>query len=424
MAEERDIPEELLNFFSDEYGKSIVIKGKPGTGKTIFALTLLSILRGNGIYLSTRVDPEMLYETCPWIKGEISKENVLDATQSERPAARRRVTTIKPLKYTDVPEFLREVYERTENMKNPIVIIDSWDAVATHTGYYEPRDREKLEHNLCDFARKTGTKMIFIVEYTEQKPLDYLVDGVVITENIVSDDRILRKMFIQKLRGCEIRNPFSLFTLKGGKFKAFKFESLRQKLRNLQEAVSAPPIEDLSERRISTGVPALDEVLGGYGHLNMLKGDFLAARMLSQVAALNALNLGRRVIVAEERAEMIDEIMPFVSEANRDKVKAVREFNKEMDENTLLLMDIADIGMKIGDFASVLRSRKCFALCYASKTDAEAEKVASAVASVVLQTSQFAGVPCVCGETPRTGFFALEWEVSAGFPALKATPIE
>jgi len=41
-----------------------------------------------------------------------------------------------------------------------------------------------------------------------------------------------------------------------------------------------------------------------------------------------------------------------------------------------------------------------------------------------LQTSQFAGVPCVCGETPRTGFFALEWDVSAGFPALKATPIE
>ena len=129
MAEERDIPEELLNFFKDEYGKSVVIKGTPGTGKTIFALTLLSILHGKGIYLSTRVDPEMLYETCPWIRGEISKENVLDATQSERPAARRRVTTIKPLKYTDVPEFLREVYERTENMKNPIVIIDSWDCL-------------------------------------------------------------------------------------------------------------------------------------------------------------------------------------------------------------------------------------------------------------------------------------------------------
>ena len=86
-------------------------------------------------------------------------------------------------------------------------------------------------------------------------------------------------------------------------------------------------------------------------------------------------------------------------------------------------MDITDISIKIGDFASVLRSRKCFALCYA-RTDEGTEKVASAVASVVLRTSQFAGVPCVCGEAPRTGFFALEWDVSAGFPALKATPIE
>ena len=47
------IPDEIRNFFKDEYGKTFLIKGTPGSGKTVFALTLLSTLKRNGAYLSS-----------------------------------------------------------------------------------------------------------------------------------------------------------------------------------------------------------------------------------------------------------------------------------------------------------------------------------------------------------------------------------
>ena len=33
------IPEEISAFFDDEYGKMLLVKGAPGSGKTVFALT-------------------------------------------------------------------------------------------------------------------------------------------------------------------------------------------------------------------------------------------------------------------------------------------------------------------------------------------------------------------------------------------------
>ncbi|MHC1567180.1 MAG: gas vesicle protein GvpD P-loop domain-containing protein [Candidatus Syntropharchaeia archaeon] len=79
------IPTEILEFFQGEIGKVLLVKGNPGTGKTIFALTLLNEIcdLNNGIYLSTRMDSEKLYEDFPWIKDAIPEENIIDATQSE-----------------------------------------------------------------------------------------------------------------------------------------------------------------------------------------------------------------------------------------------------------------------------------------------------------------------------------------------------
>ena len=67
------IPEEISTFFDDEYGKMLLVKGAPGSGKTVFALTLLSMLKGNGAYLATRVDSETMCRQHPWIKDEIAK---------------------------------------------------------------------------------------------------------------------------------------------------------------------------------------------------------------------------------------------------------------------------------------------------------------------------------------------------------------
>jgi KaiC/GvpD/RAD55 family RecA-like ATPase len=266
---------EIVNFFEERYGKTLVIKETPGSGKRVFALTMLSMLKRDGVYLSTRVDPDTLYMLFPWIKEKIAAENIVDATQSERPSKSTTLTGIKPLKYTDVPEFLKSVYTRTEKMETPIVIIDSWDAVVSHAGYYEPKEREKLEHNLCDFARRTNTNMIFVVEYTEQRPLDYLTDGVIVTESELFEGRRLRKMQIQKLRGCSVKDPVVLFTLYNGTFKSFrpiKSIEIQNPAIPIQEQ---EPINDTSATTISTGINDLDLAIGGYGNFNIIEGDYI-----------------------------------------------------------------------------------------------------------------------------------------------------
>src|ERR1044072_8252608 len=63
------LPSELLQFVKNE-SYSLLIKGKPGTGKTTFALTLLDNLNddSNYFYISTRLSLKQLSLYYPWIE--------------------------------------------------------------------------------------------------------------------------------------------------------------------------------------------------------------------------------------------------------------------------------------------------------------------------------------------------------------------
>ena len=145
------IPAEIKCFFNEDYGKTLLIKGAPGSGKTVFALTLLSTLKGNGAYLSTRVDSDTLYMQHPWIKEKIAPDNIIDATKSESgQTSVAKEVSLKALKYSNVPEFMKAVYTRTEKMEHPIIIIDSWEAVAFYNGHLEQKVKYLLLNNQFD----------------------------------------------------------------------------------------------------------------------------------------------------------------------------------------------------------------------------------------------------------------------------------
>jgi KaiC/GvpD/RAD55 family RecA-like ATPase len=431
IEEYSGIPQDIKTFFSEDYGKTLLIKGTPGSGKTVFALTLLSTLKGNGAYLSTRVDAATLYLQHPWIKTEISADNIIDATQSERErTAKSTEVTIKPLRYTNVPDFLKAVYTRTERMENPIVIIDSWDAIISYTGYYEQREREKLEHNLCDFSRKTKTKIILLVEYTGQTALDYLADGVVLVENDLYEGRRLRRMVMQKLRGCQITNPIRLFSLHRGIFRALT------EFNGVDVSTETPPIPeplpDPSASCVSTGIKALDRVLNGYGSFNLFEGDYLPYDILARALSVNVLNRGMRLILTTpKQSEFIKRVCPYVKQEYLENVEFIEDIQNlkahESGERAVVLLNLEEVGdsdKTVEALLSLITEQRTVVLCFGGRESVKGEDL-STVTTNHIKTKYIAGVPCFYGELPRTELYAMELAPVArtGFPDITLTPI-
>jgi len=237
-------------------GYTLLLKGAPGTGKTTYAITLLQrVCNGDakGVYISTRIDPTALYRQFPGLEEQVPRKNVIDATQSEFSEAEAQVL------YEDLTSFLRSVYSVVAEENVTILIIDSWDAVSFQIGK-ETQGVEKLETSMLDIARKTRTHLILISEYTGEKRLDYLVDGILRLEKEQVDNRIVRKVFIDKMRGMEVHRGNYPFTLEEGKFTHFitpatELGSGRHKV--IKE-------KELLFENYSTGIEDLDTIIGGY----------------------------------------------------------------------------------------------------------------------------------------------------------------
>ncbi len=426
------IPGEISGFFKGESGKTFLVKGNPGSGKTIFAFTLLRELKRSGVYLSTRVDPASLYNQIGWLKEGLPTENIIDATQSERQRAAGS-SVIKPLKYTDVPDFLKGVYQRTETLKHALVIIDSWDAVVSHTGFYEPRERERLEHNLCDFSRKTATDIIFIAEYVEQKPLDYLVDGVVIAESGVYDGRRTRTMALHKLRGSPIRQPFYPFTLDGGTFRAFSaFKGF-----SLENLGMPPTIPDISQERLSTGIRDLVSIINGYGSFNLCRGDRTSYDLLLLPFILNSLGLEKRLVLTLSEQSLLKNVRTFLPEHLREKIEVLPEENigalgkhisdlnsQGLASGVIFFLSLDELveHSKAGSIISEVTQKGGFVFSFVSEgkpIDAELESMAS----TSLVAKMHSGVPCIYSRLPITEIHAMELDTSNSLPEVSLTPI-
>ncbi|MGD0951578.1 MAG: gas vesicle protein GvpD P-loop domain-containing protein [Methanotrichaceae archaeon] len=306
------IPKEIKNFFGIEEGQALLIKGLPGTGKTTLALEIINTLceKKNGVYISTRIDPQRLYATNPWISDIIPPKNVINATQN-RLLESLKGATRELSEYDAVLDFFRVFFDEAEEMDNPMIVIDSWDAVLNYTSHFIEDTQHSFEQNMCEFARDTGIHLILVSEFADTMPLDYIVDGVVTMEQFKlmgssgTDSpnsmrtRHARQIRLNKLRGVEIRQKTYTTTLHGGRFSYFEPYREHQDARIASDVVRVP---DPGESRISTGIPDLDILTGGlkYGSCNVIEIDHGVGKRYYQILtalASNALKNGRGVFI-------------------------------------------------------------------------------------------------------------------------------
>lgn len=265
------IPSEVIEAFTNHKCYKLLVKGAPGTGKTLLALSICAFLNNKApaIYLSTRVTPENLYQTYPWVRKLVPVKYVLDATASRHKLSGDISVAFK---YVDKPAFLQAVYELCNQEPKPIaIIVDSLEALKENLQISQ--EDLSLENSIIDLSQATETHIIFVSETEKATPTDYLVDGI-IKQVEVRNDAFTRLTEIRKLRGIEIKNPSYLFSLQGGQYRVLAPQRFTLYYQiSSEKNIKFEPIKN-AEGRISTGSEYLDEVTeGGYfpGSVNLIE---------------------------------------------------------------------------------------------------------------------------------------------------------
>ncbi len=310
-------------------GFSLLIKGLPGTGKTILALSMISEFGGSDVlYVSTRVSPKSLYRQFPWLQECIPPLNIIDAT-------RLYVSADVHFGLQTFPEVL---YSRLRGIEKPAtVVVDSWDAMASQLD--DGKRAVSLQAAIAELVRESGINLILVTESMEVTPLDYLVDGIVVLRNYEIDYRKAREIEIKKLRGIEIGQHKYIFTLKGGRFQAFKpFERRRIEKRRRAELVPN------TETHLSTGISDLDRIIGGgfeRGSFNVIEaGDAISILGYQSIIAhviINSIQQGNHCVCIPccgwDERRLRRGILPFVSEEDYIRFFTVFEIGLEKRED-------------------------------------------------------------------------------------------
>ncbi len=344
----------MIAFLSGRGGRSLIVKGGAGTGKTTFGLELLERMGkpAQSYYLSTRVGDEALYRQFPWLKATEMRARILDAgklfldavnaggkgASAELPeaeqrkiqAAREMMRTFGEergpptrvdrthlhalLKRNPMPE-VENVYNRVEKAlpEKSLLVIDSLEGV-THK--YGLEMEEFVMALQKDLVEGSNTNVVMILEKPEAGGIEYLVDGLISIQREELDERRVRHMRLEKLRATAIGRPRYAVTLNEGRFEALGF------LQPDHVGTTPPawrPVSD-PDRFYSTGITDFDALLGGgfrRGSFNAFEVDVNVGiddyYMLFTPTLLNFLSQGRGIIAVLAAGESHEKLRETLS---------------------------------------------------------------------------------------------------------------
>jgi archaellum biogenesis ATPase FlaH len=190
------IPSELMQFVKrNTY--SLLIKGYAGTGKTTLSLTILKVLniKSNFFYISTRISPKQIFIYYPWLSKFVDGSKISKSVENGY-----NLSSFEDARLDEPESFFERITNQLMDVKAPIIVIDSWDAIAS---FMDKEARLNNERVLQTWRERAGAKLIFISEDPTDTTLDFLVDGIV-----------------ELLRGVRINRPSYIYTLNNAIFRS------------------------------------------------------------------------------------------------------------------------------------------------------------------------------------------------------------
>ena len=210
-----EIPSELEEFMkNDTY--SLLVKGPSGSGKTTLSLTILHSLeaKNNFFYISTRSSPKQIFEHYPWLRKFVKEPN----RDIDSPEVGQNLSAFEDARLDEPESLFERVTNQLMDVKNPVIIIDSWDSVAS---LMDREARLNNERVLQTWRERAKAKLIFTTEESVESSLENIVDGVVELNYELKDGIRTRSLFLKKLRGIPIKRSLYLFTLKDRIMRCF-----------------------------------------------------------------------------------------------------------------------------------------------------------------------------------------------------------
>ena len=268
------------SFFRQNYGNSLIIKGKPGAGKTSFALELLNVVREEVPihYISTRASEDPLLLKFPWLQeiasgkrsrnreteriseaSKINLENLEKMIEEGRLAngSHGDVTSGLVLNVEELLPELEYLYTFVDKnlSRNPLIVIDSIEALS---------EKYALDSSLLfsiiqkDLVEASGANVIVVMESDGENKLDYYSDGVVAMTYELPNNFLIRNVKIEKLRGVSIgSSPIYIYSLDEGRFHSFN----RDRINYPTTKISAPSSDKVSQIDVPFGNDDFDSVL-------------------------------------------------------------------------------------------------------------------------------------------------------------------
>jgi circadian clock protein KaiC len=259
-----------------------LIKGGPGTGKTVYSLNFIQaqLQQGQSAVIATCDEsPERLIDYMDkfGMEGEKSVSSGQLVILDFRPNLNETI-----IGEYDLSPILLRIMHAIESCGAKVLVIDSLQNLLLGLGITEPR-KEVLE--LFDWIREQGVATLVTMsatQHNQQQSLleEYAVDCVIHLDQVLDNQLMTRYLRVVKMRGSSHGSnsyPFSL----------------------TQSGVSLLPItatrldSDVSVERASTGIPRIDSMLGGEGYFKgsslMVSGrsgsgkTILACSMMNQV---------------------------------------------------------------------------------------------------------------------------------------------
>jgi KaiC/GvpD/RAD55 family RecA-like ATPase len=231
--------------------RTILVKGEPGTGKTLLGLELLRRY-GSGVYLSSRVSEQGIFDQYPELRTLLKEGRVKVAKPSKGASAK-----FEDVRLANAAIVMESILESISKLKEPLLILDSWDTIAKELDKVE---RMKTEKALVTIADARKAKLVFMSEEPSSTSTDYAVDAIITLKDEMHDGRRARRIEWNKLRGSDIPQKSHLFSLFGARFKLF--DPMVAELPQGYKPRQFQAIKN-SNGFYSTGSKDLDALLGG-----------------------------------------------------------------------------------------------------------------------------------------------------------------